>query len=126
MEGDGACCTIGGAVGAGWDVFTLIGCMNGITLGAGVAGRVIGGDNGVVIGTSGNIGGNGKIGNCGWFLLRCKICTMTGSSPRCPLWSHYLVHIKNNSYFLGIGPIRDIDLICIYRPFYFLCKLDIR
>ena len=41
------------------------------------------------------------------------------SSPRCPLRSHYLVHSENNSYFLGIGPIRDVDLTCIFRPLFF-------
>ena len=35
---------------------------------------------------------------------------LTGSSPRCPLRSHSLVNIKNNSYFVGIGPICDVEL----------------
>ena len=38
----------------------------------------------------------------------------TGSSPRCPIWFHYLVNSKNNSYFVGIGPICDIELTCIF------------
>ena len=39
--------------------------MTGTTLGAGVAGRLIRGDNGVGIGTAGNVGGNDEIGKHG-------------------------------------------------------------
>ena len=51
---------------------------------------------------------------------------LTGSSPRCPPRSNYLVHSKNNSYFIVIGPIRDIDNIRILIPVYFVCKFDQR
>ena len=46
---------------------------------------------------------------------------LTSSSPRCPLWSHYLVHSENNSYFIGIRPIRDVELTCKFRPGFPLC-----
>ena len=36
----------------------------------------------------------------------------TGSRPIYPLRSHSLVHRENNSYFVGIGPIRDVELSC--------------
>ena len=42
---------------------------------------------------------------------------LTGSSPICPLQYYFLVHIKNNSYFVGIGPIHDIDLIFFFGLF---------
>ena len=42
---------------------------------------------------------------------------------RCPLWYHYLVHSKNNSFFVGIGPILDKELTCIFRPVFSLCTL---
>ena len=38
----------------------------------------------------------------------------TGSSPRCPLKYHSLVCIKNYLFCVGIGPISDIELICIF------------
>ena len=40
---------------------------------------------------------------------------LTWSIPRRPLRSHSLVHSENNYYFLGIGPIRDVELTCIFR-----------
>ena len=50
----------------------------------------------------------------------------TGSIPRCPLQSHSMVHSENNSYFFGIGPIRDVDLTCRFRPgFPFVISLKI-
>ena len=49
--------------------------------------------------------------------------TMMWYSPRCTLRSHYLVHIKNNSYFVGMGPICDIEFKCIFRPVFSLCTL---
>ena len=53
----------------------------------------------------------------------CIFCIVlnTGSSPICILRYHSLIHIKNNSYFVGIGPIRDIELICIFELFFPLC-----
>ena len=49
------------------------------------------------------------------------------SSPRCPLRSHYLVHSKNNSFIVGIGPICDVELTCIFRPvFPFVCCIEDR
>ena len=45
----------------------------------------------------------------------------TGSSPRCPLWSHSLVHTKINPYFVGIGTICDAELTCKFRPGSSLC-----
>ena len=56
-----------------------------------------------------------------FFTMYKAIRHMTGSIPRCPLQSHYLVHRENNSYFVGIGPICDIDLICIFD--FFVCAL---
>ena len=50
---------------------------------------------------------------------------MTWSIRRFPLQYHSLVHSKNNSYFLGIGPIRDIRFTCIFRPICFpLCVVS--
>ena len=43
-----------------------------------------------------------------------------GSRPRCSLQSHYLVHSENNSFFVGIVPIRDIELTCISQPVFSL------
>ena len=43
---------------------------------------------------------------------------MTWSSPRCPLLSYFLVHSKNNSYFVVIWPIRDVELTCIFEMFF--------
>ena len=45
----------------------------------------------------------------------------TWSIPRCPLRYHYLVHSENNSYFVLIAPIRDVELTYIFRPVFFLC-----
>ena len=50
----------------------------------------------------------------------------TGSSRRFPLQYHYLVHSKNNSYFVGIGPIRDIELICIFDLFFLVSWIEDR
>ena len=36
------------------------------------------------------------------------------SSPIFSLRSHSLVHSENNSYFVGLGPIRDVDLTYIF------------
>ena len=58
-----------------------------------------------------------------WFDTTTTTTTPTGSRPRFPLRSHSLVHSENNSYFLEIGPIRDIELICIFRPVSFVCTL---
>ena len=53
----------------------------------------------------------------------------TWSSPRCPFLYHSLVHSKNNSYFVGIGPICDVDLTCIFLtcffPFYVVSKIGL-
>ena len=74
MVGDGACCTPIVAVGDGWNGVTFRDFTVGSTLGYGVAGRVIGFDNGFGIGTVGNINVNGKIGKSVWFAIHCKIC----------------------------------------------------
>ena len=37
---------------------------------------------------------------------------LTVSSPIFPLWYHYRVHSKTNSYFFGIGQICDVELTC--------------
>ena len=59
---------------------------------------------------------------------KCKINTHfqnssmyhnTWSSPRCPLRSHSLLHSKNNSYSVGIGPIRDVELTWIFWSFFY-------
>ena len=39
---------------------------------------------------------------------------MTWSSPRFPLCSHSMVHSKNNSYFVGIKPLLEQDLIKLF------------
>ena len=44
----------------------------------------------------------------------------TGSTPRCSFLYHYLVHRKNNSYFIGIGPIFDIESYVFLDLFLFL------
>ena len=43
--------------------------------------------------------------------------------PRCSLRYHFMVHIENISYFVGIGPIRDVELTYIFRPVLPLCTL---
>ena len=43
---------------------------------------------------------------------------VTGSIPRCPLWYHSLVHSQKKSYFVGIGPICDVELTYIFRPVF--------
>ena len=48
---------------------------------------------------------------------------MTWSRPRFNLRYNSLVHSKNNDYFVGMGPIRDIELTCIFRPVSPLCTL---
>ena len=40
------------------------------------------------------------------------------SSPRYLLRYHSLVHSKNNSYFVGIAPICDVELTCIFWPVF--------
>ena len=45
----------------------------------------------------------------------------------CYLQSHSLVHSENNSYFVGIGPICDIDLICVFHLLLlFVCWIEDR
>ena len=51
---------------------------------------------------------------------------VTGSRPRCPLRSHYLVCIKNYLFYVGIGPICDTELIYIFLLFSSVCMLDWR
>ena len=36
----------------------------------------------------------------------------TVSSPRLPLRYNFLVHSEKHSYFVGIGPICDVELTC--------------
>ena len=50
-----------------------------------------------------------------FFIIFCAYQLMW-YSPRCSLWSHYLIHSENNSYFVGIGPTCDVVLTCIFRP----------
>ena len=55
------------------------------------------------------------------------LCTIwnwivVGSIPRCPLQYHSLVHSENNSCFIGIVPIRDVELTCIFRSGFTLCE----
>ena len=69
----GVCWTLGGAVGAGLYGCTIGGFNTGTTLVYGVDGRAIGGNNGFIIGTIGNISDNGKSGKHGWVVLICKI-----------------------------------------------------
>ena len=47
------------------------------------------------------------------------ICIPTRSISRCPLWSHSLVCIQNYLFYVGIGPILAIELICFFD--FFLC-----
>ena len=54
------------------------------------------------------------------------VVDMTGSSTRCPLRSHSLVHSENNYYFVGIWPICDIELIYFFRQVCFVGMLDWR
>ena len=42
------------------------------------------------------------------------IASMMWYSPNRPLRSHSLVHSENNSYFVVIGPIRDVELTYIF------------
>ena len=49
-----------------------------------------------------------------------------GSIPRCTLQSHSTVHRKNNSYFVGIGNTRGIEIMRIFRHFYFVFTMDQR
>ena len=44
-----------------------------------------------------------------------RSCLSTGSIPRCPLQSHYLVCIKNRLFIVGIGPILNKELEFIFR-----------
>ena len=69
-----------------------------------------------------------------WYNCYCSLRVWAGgplvtwSSPRCPLWSNSLVHSKNNSYFVIIGPIRYVDLTCIFDlffPLYVVSKIGI-
>ena len=50
----------------------------------------------------------------------------TWSSPRYSLRSHSMVHSENNSFFIGIRPIHDLYLTCIFIPFLLLCTLHRR
>ena len=46
----------------------------------------------------------------------------TGSSPRFPLCSHYLVHSKNNYWFVGIQPLLEQNIIKIFLWWYLFSK----
>ena len=46
-----------------------------------------------------------------------------GSRPRRPLWSHCLVSIENYLFYVRIGPILDIYIICIFQPVSFVFTL---
>ena len=55
---------------------------------------------------------NKELVKCESFLLYWALGQiLAGSSPRCPLCPHSLVCIKNYLFYVGIGPIRDIELI---------------
>ena len=43
---------------------------------------------------------------------------MKGSIPICPIWSHSLVHEKNNSYYVGIEPLLKQELIKLFLWWY--------
>ena len=59
-----------------------------------------------------------------WYILVYTVSIhMVWSSPRCLLQSHYMVHSENNSYFVWIGPIRDLELTCIFWPVLFVYTL---
>ena len=45
------------------------------------------------------------------------ICYLTWFSPRCHLRSHSSVCIKNHSFIVGIGPILNKELECIFRSY---------
>ena len=50
-------------------------------------------------------------------MLRCLTLATreeTEYTQRCPLGSHYLVCIKNYLFNVGIGPIRDKEIIFIF------------
>ena len=49
------------------------------------------------------------------FILTLALYSMMGSSPRRPLLPHTLVCIENYLFIVGIGPIRDEQLIFIFR-----------
>ena len=51
------------------------------------------------------------------------IVDMIGYSPRFPIWYHSLVCIKNYLFVVGIGPICDKDLVCIFWSIYFFVRL---
>ena len=55
---------------------------------------------------------------CRYFTHRRMIVHKTGYIPRCSLCSHSLVHSKNNSWFLGIQPLLDQDLIKLFLWWY--------
>ena len=55
-----------------------------------------------------------------------KNAHVTWSIPICPLRSHSMIHSKNNSYFVRIWPIFDIELICLFWPVSFVFTLNRR
>ena len=54
-------------------------------------------------------------------LLKFIAYQFMGSRPIYPFRSHSPVHSENNSYFVGIGPIHDVELTCKFRPEFPLC-----
>ena len=59
-------------------------------------------------------------------LVVYSVSMQMGSSPRCPIRSHYLVCIENHLFIVGIGPIFDVYLTYIFRPVFYLCTLYLR
>ena len=59
---------------------------------------------------------------CTWYFqyhfVKIKTSSMTWSIPRCPPQSHFQVYCKNNSYFVGVGLICDVELTCAFWPFF--------
>ena len=54
-----------------------------------------------------------------WFMYYNMVTWyMTWSRPSFPLWYHYLVHSENNSYFVVIVPICDVEHTCIFWPVF--------
>ena len=51
------------------------------------------------------------------------IYQLTWYIPRRPLRYHYLVCTKHYLFYVGIGPIPDTELICIFQPISFVCTL---
>ena len=48
-----------------------------------------------------------------------------GYIPSFTILSDSLVFIDKCSFYVGIGPIRDVDIVCIFRPISFVCMLDL-